>query len=597
MKKIIIIVLVLAIVTALAFGIVACDNNDAENAELKAQLEALQKQLEETKTDLESTITSLKELEDYIDGVDVTALRAKIAELEKIIKDQNVDIGKIKAEIAALKEIIESMTEQMFTCERDRNSLEFNAAFVIDPFVAKDLKMELVKNEDVIQSHVLTTITQKVTFTAPNFGKYTIKVSGVKADGKPFSFKHVYKLKESHYNLAYMNATLPVAMFSSQMCLSTATSEVTDPTFVYLERTQTYDWDKLPANVHKFGTLEDLSKYNFGADISKAMDFVLELAEMDKNSTFTVNVTDNYVNLITAFMECNGIDSTRYNARIWTDGVGTYSLMQSQIKDKAELDMRIDKLNKHLENALAGSRDEHIAMRETPTVAGCAVYSLPFTSRPNVEYFVNFVDGLYENDAVMKQYVKEHLSVVKLNEMLSNIKANEKAYSDFEYLFRTRQIVDGQEISISRIFDASAKPNLLILGTSPDGERGAGKTFMEFYNKLKEMYGAQYDIFYKAHPHHTDLSTYTDGRVEQFAADGVINLTPGTIPVELLMFFYPDVYICGYFGSSFYSSQAGQTICFFQSKSSVASNSTLKTMMDAGIFDNTKYLYDEMTIA
>lgn len=49
MKKIIIIVLVLAIVTALAFGIVACDNNDAENAELKAQLEALQKQLEETK--------------------------------------------------------------------------------------------------------------------------------------------------------------------------------------------------------------------------------------------------------------------------------------------------------------------------------------------------------------------------------------------------------------------------------------------------------------------------------------------------------------------------------------------------------------------
>lgn len=590
MKKIIIIVMVIAMVTALAFGIVACNNDGTSNADLKAQIEALQKQLDEVKGREES----LNELRDYIDGIDVVALRAKIAELEKIINEPGADIGKIKSGIEELKKIIESICEQFFTIERNRNSLEFNVSFNFDLFESSDVKMELVKNGNVIDSQVLSNITQKVALTAPNFGKYTVNVSGKKVDGKSFKFECTYKLKESHYNLAYMNATLPVAMFSSRLCLDTASSEVMDPTFVYLERTQTYDWDKLPANVHKFGTLEDVSKYNFTIDITKAMDFVLELAEMDKNSTFTVNVTDNHVNLITAFMECNGIDSTRYNARIWTDGGGTYSLMHAMIKDKAELDMRIEKLNKHLENALAGSRDEHIAMRETPSLATCAVYALPFTSRSNVEYIVNSVDGLYNNDAVMKQYVKDHLSVITLNEMLSNIKANEKAFSDFEYLFQTRQIVDGQEISISKIFDKSDKPNLLILGTSPGGENAAGKPFMEFYEKLKEMYGAQYDIFYKAHPGFIDLSSYTDGRAERFKADGVVNITPGTIPVELFMFFYPDVYICGYSGSSFYSSQAGQTICFFQSKSSVSSNTTLKSMMDSGIFNNTKYLYDEM---
>ena len=130
----------------------------------------------------------------------------------------------------------------------------------------------------------------------------------------------------------------------------------------------------------------------------------------------------------------------------------------------------------------------------------------------------------------------------------------------------------------------TVSPETVTSGTQP-------YTFLEYYAYLQETYGDTYDIFYKAHPSYP-ITAFEDGRADLFEQDGVIDITPAQIPVELFMFFYDDVYICGYFGSSFYSSQKGQTICFFNKKSVVAANETAAAMMEAGIFDNTVYLGD-----
>lgn len=490
-----------------------------------------------------------------------------------------------------------------FVFERGKNSLEFSVTANAPLKTEEVEKIELYLGDELID----TAESNSANFTAPSYNKYSLKAY-IKDSENVLAAN--YNVTATHYNLAYFNATLPVTMFATTMF------DKTDPTFIYLERTQTFDWNNLAPNTYKFVGLESVEDYEYHQDIITAAAYIKLLHELDGTSTFTLNVVDNYVNLISAFMYENGIPEELFDAVIWTDGAGTYNLMQSHNPTKEALQQRISELNAFKNDAIALSKQQteqvedegvvhgeapvpvYIQMRDEGTMQ-CAQYALAFTSQPNVTYVVNSIDGVYNSDEQMKAYVTEKLTVKTLSSMLENLKKSDDNFRAFEIMYKTRTVttIDGvtTEVSIAEIFEDSEKPNLLVLGTSQSGEAsGKAHTFIEYMEKVVALYGDEYDIFYKAHPKWTDLSVYEDGRAEFFDEHNIINIVPGTIPVELFMYFYEDIYICGYFGSSFYSTQQDQCLFFFESESSVRENATLAAMLDGTtIFEKTKYLDDE----
>lgn len=456
-----------------------------------------------------------------------------------------------------------------------------------------------------------------LSFEAPHHGIYTIRLENAEGVVKQTEAK----VWASEYRIAYFNATLPVTMFMTSVFSDqsenlpflaeeggmNADLSCKLPTYIYLERTQTFDWEQLPANAYQFPGEVD----GFWEDMEEAYNFIKELYAMDSSSKFYFNFADNYTMLTALFAWGNQIPDANYTVTAWTDGQGSYTFLNA-----------LDSTGKYtaLQEQVNAKKAEFLA--ETPDFSelyayvsdqyadsnggyGAQMALVLANETENVHYILNSTEGITWTDEALRAKL-EGVDAVALNDMLSLLKAEENAagFRAFEFLYQTRWVdEDGREQSYSDIFAASEKPNLIILGTSVSGEAVSASqpySFERYYTYLQENYGDEYDIYYKAHPSYP-ITSFTDGRAEWFERDGVVDITPAQIPVELFMFFYEDVYVCGYFGSSFYSSQDNydgqgkdQTVCFFATQAAVLTNTTLKAMYDEGYFSSTVFLGDVM---
>ena len=476
-------------------------------------------------------------------------------------------------------------------------------------------KVSLYYGDELVESKDAA---EEVTFEAPHHGMFTVKLE----KGEQTLGQAEAKVWASSYRIAYFTATLPVTMFTSTVFSDQSENlaflegesgldkngACVVPTYIYLGRQQTFNWNELPENMYAFpGAYTDA-----WVEYKTAADFVGELYAMDSASTFSFHVQDNYSLCLTYLAWYNRIPDEKFEATVWTDGTGTYSMLDG-IAGKTMYDKFLGEANE-LKSEIYAEEDAaaRYALADGYVTENSAVYQEKFggntfnfyntawafalaCEEDNVYYAVNSVEGVFNDDAALKALAEENLSAIALNTMLSALRADKEGFRAFEFLYQTRWTDEGgTEHSYNDIFGASDKPNLLILGTNVAGEAVSDTqpyTFLEYYDYLQKTYGDTYDIFYKAHPSYP-ITAFEDGRADLFEQDGVIDITPAQIPVELFMFFYDDVYICGYFGSSFYSSQKGQTICFFNKESVVAANETAAAMMEAGIFDNTAYLGD-----
>ena len=477
-------------------------------------------------------------------------------------------------------------------------------------------EISLYYGDELVESKAAA---ESVSFEAPHHGIFTVKL----IKDEQTLVETEAKVWASSYRIAYFNATLPVTMFMTSVFSDqsgnleylqgesgfTESGACAVPTYIYLERTQTFNWDELPENAYAFPS----GNVEWWSGFYAASDFIAELYSMDSSSVFSFNFADNYATLVTLFAWRNQLPAENYTVNIWTDGTGTYNGINGSVVDQSAYDaIRSAQEDLSAEMEAAADSDarfelaeeyiaEWIDSEEHPNQIDCFGWSFVFAcENENVNYAVNSLEGLFtdtdnEEIAAFKELAEENLTVVPLNAMLSVLRADEAGFRAFEFLYQTRWIgEDGEEHSYSDIFGASEKPNLLILGTSVSGEAVSDAqpyTFLEYYEYLQKAYGDTYDIFYKAHPSYP-IDSFEDGRAQLFEEDGVVDITPAQIPVELFMFFYEDVYICGYFGSSFYSSQKGQTICFFNTEAVVRANETALAMIEEGIFEGTVYLGD-----
>lgn len=100
--------------------------------------------------------------------------------------------------------------------------------------------------------------------------------------------------------------------------------------------------------------------------------------------------------------------------------------------------------------------------------------------------------------------------------------------------------------------------------------------------QVKVDYGEEYTLLYKPHP-----SALPNDEQQSFLNSLDIKVLPGKMPMEAIMFVYPNIKLGGFASSLYLSAEKGQTLFFFAKESS-----ELVSPLDvlyADLFSNAKF--------
>lgn len=421
-------------------------------------------------------------------------------------------------------------------------------------------------------------------FDAPHYGKYTL-IGQSQYQNLIIENKYEFGITSSRYEFTLLNGTMPVLMYAADMI---ANLPVTSPTYITLQRPTTYNWGELPENVSRFPKI-----------ITRAMDYrydgvyylaewIYELHKLDISSTFELNVVDNYTGLAIVAFDKYKIPENLYTINIWTDGEPFTTRILNTYDSKNKLDTVINYVN-NLRQAAFGVTLEEIDYGYVSSKHHYSAFAYAQTLE-NANYFVTGLSGITVTDSYILDKIDSVLTVTPVANLFDNIR-DSGTMNEFEYLLGTRW-GESEEEGLSHHFDSEKGKYLLIIGTSTAGENQNATnkyyTFNQNIDLVADLYGSEYEILYKGHPAYPS----SQERKDFFDTKGVVELRH-TIPVEIMMLIYPNVYIGGYRSTTFVSALPGQTLFFFGTEQFIRANATFNNLFEnSDLFDDTVFLFD-----
>ena len=145
------------------------------------------------------------------------------------------------------------------------------------------------------------------------------------------------------YNIAYLNATFPVVLFTlslweNQNSITKGAKGNPIPTFCVFERANSWNWEKLPEHVYRLPYAEEecyqeLNSKAWVENRDAMAAYVKDLYEISPNARFHLYTVDNYSEHIPMMMDANRIPQSQYDAVLLSDGAGTYAVFDRVYQD------------------------------------------------------------------------------------------------------------------------------------------------------------------------------------------------------------------------------------------------------------------------
>ena len=362
------------------------------------------------------------------------------------------------------------------------------------------------------------------------------------------------------YNIAPVSATLPVTFFSLSMwgdgnIRHNVNGDIV-PTFLLLERPNAYNWNNLPEGVYglPFFTKDDLSYQpsDFGQasslfrDRSQAMaDYVADLYELNPSAKFNLYCVDYYLGLIQTILYANRIPQDQYTITILSDGSYSYSQFSSTYSDNNPAQTN-EKLKAQWEQAKQnayrnGEADWNFKLNNPNRMLYAAV-----SSEPNAQWWLArpaLLESTGDGNAFGKAVQADSTHVVRvfIDKKLAALQAQgDEAIAQFKSLYN---------FSDSYFLEATTngKDVMLFLGTTVGNEQG---TFADYARFAMTYYGDTYQYYYKGHP--GSPTDFYPSKQQELANLGITDVD-SSIAAELILFFYPDIYLSGYQSSTYAS--------------------------------------------
>lgn len=534
---------------------------------------------------LSATLSSYEETQENLDAL-ITLLSNRVGQLELSVLNLEVITG-ITIQFEQAGYSLDASIQLDVPESLSINGYEYIGSNLI---INHPLKSSVTGNPFVKQVSV-NADAKEIDFSVLYHGMYKGDLSVLYSNGtdtKAYNFVLTLPLKSEHYNIAWLNATMPLLLFASDVLTGYYDNGFT---YIEIERARTYDYAKLPNNVKpipayaspSLGNYNQTSVPNFLTSIdprtgsAHAVAWLEELYDMNNNSTFTFATVDNVAAVITG-VYMSKIPIANIDFVVYTDGSFTTWMLNTAYGGSSGYDNYGYRTIEFLDWA------QKIDSGQTTTSFNTH-FILPAVENANFKYVINSTSGLDFNTNMLAKFNTLDVRVTSVVDAFASVSAAGNLNA-LEYLLKTRW-GDEPDQSMSVYFSGTPSKNLLILGTSPTAEANANyATFNKYIDYIVDNYGTEYKLFYKGHPSWPS----SEDRLLMFANNDIAVL-PNSIPVETLMLLYNDVYVGGYTSTSFQSSLVGQTLFFFGPQSLIEGNATLKSMIQAGvIFANTVYL-------
>jgi hypothetical protein len=369
------------------------------------------------------------------------------------------------------------------------------------------------------------------------------------------------------YNFAPLNGTYPVLVFSLK--INDITSNGTIPTFVYLERYKAFNWAKLPTNV---SYLPNVSKAaateqdNFHFLRSYMASYIKELYDLNNSSKFNLYCVDNYVEMIPQMLIGNHIPESNWTATLLSDGSGTAYYLSSCFA----VDNPSTKLTE-METSWASVKDyifkngydaSYIRKNLAYSIDSDFSYMVyyPYVLRKaqsNVNWWVNRLrtgenlSAITAKDSTFASDIVSSATSFYTNNLLKALTAEQAAAFKELYHFS------------DEMFSAATTANkkvMVILGTAWTTE---SSTFYNYLKMTMMYYGTDYMYYYKGHPGYATAS-YPDRKtqLDKLNNEGyTITELDASIAAEVILFFNPGIYACGWTTTTYESVESEPMAC------------------------------------
>ncbi|MDR0778950.1 MAG: hypothetical protein LBE48_05915 [Methanomassiliicoccaceae archaeon] len=374
-----------------------------------------------------------------------------------------------------------------------------------------------------------------------------------------------------HVNLIFTSATVPV----NQATLATWAGE--DTTYLWYERTDTFS--DISALGEKYILVGDAGQRDVPGgperlgEMYKMAEIVKDLYKQDKNTTFTLYVTDYYLIVILIVFYENGIPEANFNVNLCEDGVGSYNTMRNFFSGGADdaaktalLDNKIEEVNGIVEQCIQGDHttEQYVGAENwTRSIALAA-------AKTNVTYWLQDPVQLKSGSNAIPDVIYDRFDFAEnasLNALVEKLSCNETAFIEY------REMMFGEEINNLFLPREDGKKPLVFTGAAFTGENkgftleaGEKSQFETAFNRIIEEYGDEYFFVYKGHPRWDTLNGYGNAWLDGYEAEfydrvayldslgsqGLINILPYAMPMDMVLMFYPELTLGGY-SSSLYS--------------------------------------------
>ncbi len=403
------------------------------------------------------------------------------------------------------------------------------------------------------------------------YGKHTVTLTAYTADEKYGKEISEVALTNDKYIIAPISGSMPQLYFTLYM--DEITADYTIPAFVWLARPGSWNWDNLPDNVYAMPTVdisEVLVHNNYDRMVEITDAYIEELYSLDPNAKFDLYINDYNAYLYLKLMAGNGIPEENYYVTLLSDGGASNSAFNSAFNIEEEgfdADTVYADMAAKLETLYAEVReaeDYNWTQEFTVNTTEFTKYAYVCAKEhDNVEWWLPrpragvlcSTDEEFINTVLNVDTVKAPNENRADNIIIERNFANPLTNMDEEAKTALKALYNFSD-DMFEAAESQGKKAMMILGSwaKPENE----PDFESYVKMIMAYYGDEYVYFYKGHPN-TPTALYPDKQA-QLEELGLIDVE-SSINAELILFFYPDIYMCGYASSTFTSVYSEEMAC------------------------------------
>ncbi len=426
------------------------------------------------------------------------------------------------------------------------------------------IEVTVKHGEQVVATQTVEAQSAQKTVLDVYYGKHQVIVSGKNEKSVVIgeSTKDV-TLSADEYIIAPISGSMPQLYFTLNM--KEITKDYSIPAFVWLARPDSWNWDNLPTNVYAMPNVdkaEVLKHDNYDKMVQYTDAYIEELYSINNNSKFNLYINDFNSYLYLKLLAGNGIPEENYYVTLLSDGGASYTAFNAAF-DSADETFDADAKYADMASKLTALYSE---VREAKDYNPGGKYTVDTSTfnqyayvcakeMSNVEWWI-----LRPRDGVLCSPDKDFITKVLNDDKTEGIIEERNFANPLKAMTEEEKTALKSLYNFNNeIFEAADTQNkkaMMILGSwaKPENE----PDFEAYARFTKLYYGDGFVYYYKGHPN-TPTSNYPD-KQKQLDELGLIDVE-SSINAELILFFYPDIYMCGYNSSTFMSVEKPEMAC------------------------------------